>query len=401
MLLPAKHYEYWKPLTLSGYHGVFVRLHHIEPKNEQPPNFYLYTVFWNGESKIDFSITCISEKHTYEEIVEGLHQIFGFSYTSILRDLSAEDNINIEEQLLGYLVNNPLLSGCQLKGKYVKYVVAYLNGIEYQSHISIRTQEDRSLDKYEEDHDAMLEYCRNELVNLLAEKGMQGFQMEVAPDFLSVNVTVPYNHKIHRINIHIFYQDILAEGMDDIVDLVLSYYKVLCGFGTVYTQKFEEYLQELGFYEIDVHIDGLGNAEVTAYRGGDKYGIGISIENEKISFDDMEGHEFERFCADVLAQNGFEKIKVTQGSGDQGVDIIAYKEDVKYGIQCKCHSSDIGNRAVQEVFAGKAYYQCHVGVVLTNRYFTKSAIELANKNGIILWNRDKLLQMEEEYNKQK
>lgn len=69
------------------------------------------------------------------------------------------------------------------------------------------------------------------------------------------------------------------------------------------------------------------------------------------------------------------------------------KNHIKYGIQCKCYTSDVGNKAVQEVFAGKAFYQCHLGIVLTNRYFTKSAIELADKNGIILWDRNRLLEM--------
>ena len=104
----------------------------------------------------------------------------------------------------------------------------------------------------------------------------------------------------------------------------------------------------------------------------------------------MEGHQFEYFCADVLRKKGFENVEVTQGSGDQGIDIIAFKEGIKYGIQCKCYSDDIGNKAVQEVFSGKTFYNCHVGVVLTNRYFTTSAKELAEKNGVLLWDRDKL-----------
>lgn len=110
-------------------------------------------------------------------------------------------------------------------------------------------------------------------------------------------------------------------------------------------------------------------------------------------FDNMEGHEFEKYCAFILEKNGFRDVTVTSGSGDQGIDITAEKEGVKYGIQCKCYSQDIGNRAVQEVYAGKAFYKCHVGIVLTNRYFTKSAKELAENNGIILWDRDKLISL--------
>lgn len=107
-------------------------------------------------------------------------------------------------------------------------------------------------------------------------------------------------------------------------------------------------------------------------------------------YDKMEGHEFEHYCAELLRRNGFSDVEVTKGSGDQGIDIIACKDGIKYGVQCKCYASDIGNKAVQEAFAGRTYYNCHVAAVLTNRHFTKSAKELAEKNGILLWDREKL-----------
>ena len=121
--------------------------------------------------------------------------------------------------------------------------------------------------------------------------------------------------------------------------------------------------------------------------------VSLLSPRPKINFDNMNGNDFEHFCAKVLRNNGFEKVLVTQGSGDQGVDIIAFKDGIKYGVQCKCYSSDIGNKAVQEVLSGKTYYDCDVGVVLTNRHFTKSAIELAQKCRIRLWDRDKLVKM--------
>lgn len=109
--------------------------------------------------------------------------------------------------------------------------------------------------------------------------------------------------------------------------------------------------------------------------------------------DGMEGHEFESYCANLLRENGFVNVSVTPGSGDQGVDVIAEKEGVRYAVQCKCYSSALGNTPVQEVCAGKSMYNCHVGVVMTNNYFTAGAKQLAEKNGILLWDRDKLQQM--------
>ena len=104
----------------------------------------------------------------------------------------------------------------------------------------------------------------------------------------------------------------------------------------------------------------------------------------------MRGLDFERWCAEMLRKNGFVNVRVTQGSGDQGVDVLAEKDGIKYAIQCKCYASDLGNAPVQEVNAGKAIYHCHVGVVMTNRFFTSGAKRAADATGVLLWDRNKI-----------
>lgn len=109
--------------------------------------------------------------------------------------------------------------------------------------------------------------------------------------------------------------------------------------------------------------------------------------------DGMEGHRFEYACADILKMNGFKNVKVTQGSGDYGVDIIAYKNGKKYAVQCKRYSHKLDNKPIQEVKAGLAYYNCDIGAVMTNQYFTEPAKELARINGVKLWDRNALSKM--------
>ena len=109
--------------------------------------------------------------------------------------------------------------------------------------------------------------------------------------------------------------------------------------------------------------------------------------------DSMNGLDFERWCAEVLRKNGFINVRVTPGSNDQGVDVLTEKEGIKYAIQCKCYSSDLGNTPVQEVNAGKKFYDCHVGVVMTNSHFTKGAVALAKKTGVLLWDREVVARM--------
>ena len=88
-------------------------------------------------------------------------------------------------------------------------------------------------------------------------------------------------------------------------------------------------------------------------------------------YDYMTGEDFEVYVAMILQQIGFVNVQLTKGSGDQGVDIIAEKDGVKYAFQCKRYDKPVGSKAVQEVFAGKFFYHCHAAVVVTNNYFTQ------------------------------
>ncbi len=114
------------------------------------------------------------------------------------------------------------------------------------------------------------------------------------------------------------------------------------------------------------------------------------------SFEDMEGHEFEYFCADLLKDKGFVDVEVTKGSGDYGIDILAEKDGVTYAVQCKRYAAPVGVKAIQEAYAGRDYYDRMVGAVMTNQYFTSPAVEAAKKLKILLWDGGYIESMMEE-----
>ena len=113
---------------------------------------------------------------------------------------------------------------------------------------------------------------------------------------------------------------------------------------------------------------------------------------EKVNFemgriDCMDGYAFQDYIANLYKNLG-RKVESKLKSRDQGVDFIL---DRYIGVQVKSSKRPVGNRAVQEIQAGLAYYNCKQGYVITNNYFTKEAIQLADANRIILVNRDKLI----------
>lgn len=96
-----------------------------------------------------------------------------------------------------------------------------------------------------------------------------------------------------------------------------------------------------------------------------------------------DGLEFEYWVAEALNLFGWQT-KVSKGSGDQGVDVIAVKNDVVWAIQCKLYSQPVGNKAVQEVYAGSQHYKADIAAVITNAGYTASAKELAKSTNVRL-----------------
>lgn len=111
--------------------------------------------------------------------------------------------------------------------------------------------------------------------------------------------------------------------------------------------------------------------------------------------DTLSGIEFEKYCAHLLACNGFSDIKLTSHSGDHGIDILADKDGIGYAIQCKCYSSNVGNAAVQQAHTGKSLYHKDIAVVMTNQHFTSQATQEADALGVKLWDRNTIKQLSE------
>lgn len=106
-----------------------------------------------------------------------------------------------------------------------------------------------------------------------------------------------------------------------------------------------------------------------------------------------DGIGFERYCHTLLLNIGWSS-EFTKTSGDQGVDIVATKNGIKVAVQCKNYSAKVGNSAVQEVFAGKGFYEADYAAVLSPSGFTASAFQLAQKIGVILLDPESLSELD-------
>ena len=115
------------------------------------------------------------------------------------------------------------------------------------------------------------------------------------------------------------------------------------------------------FYEDESNIEYVEKKGQSSASFHSPYKEGLNIEEMQMSYIDRlnNGYEFEEYTASLLKELGFYNIEVTQSSGDYGADVLAEKDGATYAIQCKWSSfgnNNIGSKAVQEVYSGKAFY---------------------------------------------
>ena len=97
----------------------------------------------------------------------------------------------------------------------------------------------------------------------------------------------------------------------------------------------------------------------------------------------MSGPQFEFFVAELFGAMGH-RVTMLGGVGDQGVDIIVSYHGERVAVQCKNYKRAVGNRPVQEVFAGARYHNCQQAWVVAPAGFTAGAYELASSTGVTL-----------------
>lgn len=97
---------------------------------------------------------------------------------------------------------------------------------------------------------------------------------------------------------------------------------------------------------------------------------------------------FEHFCKRLLYECGLERVQVTGGSHDRGIDGYGLLRlnpvvTIKVGFQCKRYKDAVGGAAVRE-FRGAIHGKAEKGIIITTGYFTSEAEQEGNRDGATL-----------------
>ncbi len=106
----------------------------------------------------------------------------------------------------------------------------------------------------------------------------------------------------------------------------------------------------------------------------------------------MDGLAFEKYVANILREQGYSNISLTE-QYDYGVDIIATRNGIRWGIQVKRYSGLVKADAVRQVVTGLRLYGCDRAMVITNSEFSSVAVRLAESNDCVLIGRNELFRI--------
>lgn len=96
----------------------------------------------------------------------------------------------------------------------------------------------------------------------------------------------------------------------------------------------------------------------------------------------MTPEQLEQYIADLFDTMGYE-IQLTPKSYDYGVDVIATNKNEKIAIQVKMYETrPVNYKDIMYLYAGKDYYDCDKGLLITIGSCDSLAIGVADKLGI-------------------
>ena len=107
------------------------------------------------------------------------------------------------------------------------------------------------------------------------------------------------------------------------------------------------------------------------------------------AIDTMDGLTFEKYIAKLLKASGYSNVQLTE-EYDYGVDIIADKDGIRWGIQVKRHTGLVKANAVRQVVTALNIYGCDKAMVIANNSYSNVAITLAESNNCVLIGRYEL-----------
>lgn len=305
-----------------------------------------------GDDTRKYKYALLSEKMGLEYFINEIKH----SRREFIKNATDAGQGNKLEWKIGYL----MFSGFSLEFEGDSYSVKYKNSVIQQKLLN------------NEPKDMVIDTNRESFIASLSKNGVNRQDIISALQFYNGNTIK---------------KELNPSKEEDLIIIKRKEFQTLNDFGLVKQEMEEPYKIIISADEKEIYL------KIQTFFDYEKNRY-IRTPKGNGAIDNLEdGFEFEHYIANLLKDLNFDNVEVLPASGDYGTDVLAYKSGVKYAIQCKYYSKPVGISAVQEIMGGKQHYNTHIAVVVTNNIFTRNAVNLAESNNIILWDRPILDEM--------
>jgi len=103
----------------------------------------------------------------------------------------------------------------------------------------------------------------------------------------------------------------------------------------------------------------------------------------------LDARQFEFEIAHLFQLRGY-KSSATRVTGDDGVDVFAWRDDEKIIVQCKRWKHPVGRNIIDELAGVRSRHDADRAIVATISSFSKGAIEAGQKHQIELWDFERI-----------
>ncbi len=113
------------------------------------------------------------------------------------------------------------------------------------------------------------------------------------------------------------------------------------------------------------------------------------VEHDINALAEMSWEEFELLIGEYFRNLGF-RVEETREGADGGVDLVVYRNNLKYLVQCKHWKANVGVKIVRELLGVIVASGAAGGYVICSGKFTREAIKFAYENKISLLGKKEL-----------
>jgi len=106
----------------------------------------------------------------------------------------------------------------------------------------------------------------------------------------------------------------------------------------------------------------------------------------------IDPYQFEHEIGMLFQKHGFD-VKVTKGSGDQGVDIKLFRGGKKGAVQCKRYKSKVGPSTARDLYGAMMHGKYDFGFIVCPSSFSESTFEFTKNKPITLIGLKRIIEM--------